>query len=105
VTLTPVQAEICPFEAYEDAYLQRFPSAAAAIQDWARSLRARLGRELGAQHYIMRVQPRGADPTTWSIVDNLASAYGAGFSYPVSMQRDMALGRVTENFIPPEHHV
>ena len=31
----------------------------------------------------------------------LATDYGAGFRYPVSSQADMALGRVTENFILP----
>jgi hypothetical protein len=101
VTLTSVQEEICPFEDYEAAYLQRFAPKAAAIQEWARDLRARLGSELGVQHYIMRISPREPGPTTWSIVDDLASEYGAGFRYPVSSQAAMALGRVTENFILP----
>jgi hypothetical protein len=101
VTLTPVQEETCPFKDYVAAYLRRFGAQAGAVREWERDLRARFGGALGVQHYIMRVPPRGTAPTTWSIVDNLATDYGAGFRYPVSSQADMALGRVTENFIIP----
>jgi hypothetical protein len=101
VTLTQVQEEVCPFEHYVAAYLQRFAPQAAAVNEWEQNLRARLGNDLGVCHYIMRIMPRESGPTTWSIVDNLASDYGAGFSYPASSQADMALGRVTENFILP----
>jgi hypothetical protein len=100
VTFTPVQEEICPFDCYVAAYLQRFAAHSMAIRDWEQDLRARFGDALGVQHYIMRVPPRGKDPTTWSIVDNLASDYGARFSYPAASQANMALGRVSENFIP-----
>jgi len=102
VTLTPVQAKICPFEHYVSAYLERFAAQAPAVRAWERDLRARLGPDLGLQHYIVRVAPRGAGETRWSIVDNLASDYGAGFGYPAALERDMALGRVMENFIPPD---
>ena len=71
------------------------------MRDWELDLRARLGNQLAGQHYVMRVPPRGPGPTTWSIVDNLASDYGAGFTYPAASEADMALGRVIENFIPP----
>jgi hypothetical protein len=101
VTLTPVQEQTCPFEYYVEAYLQRFASKAAAVREWEHDLRARLGSDLGVQHYIVRVAPRGAGATTWSIIDNLASDYGAGFRYPAGSERDMALGRVTENLILP----
>ena len=105
MTLTSVQEETCPFEYYEAAYLERFAPKAAAIHAWGQDLRARLGSELGVQHYILRIPPRGLAPTTWSIVDDLASEYGAGFTYPASSQRDMALGRVTENFVLPDQRV
>jgi hypothetical protein len=102
VTLTPVQEQTCPFEYYVEAYLERFAAKAAAVREWEQELRARLGSELGVQHYIVRVSPRGAGPTTWSIVDNLASDYGAGFRYPVGSERNVALGRVAENFVPSD---
>jgi SAM-dependent methyltransferase len=101
VTLTPVQEQPCPFEHYVAGYLERFPAQAAGVREWERDLRARLGNELAAQHYIMRVPPRGPAPTTWSSLDNLASDYGAGFTYPAVSEADMALGRVIENLILP----
>jgi len=101
VTLTPVQEQPCPFEHYVAGYLERFPAQAAGVREWERDLRARLGNDLAVQHYIMRVPPRGAAPTTWSTVDNLATDYGVGFTYPAASEADMALGRVAENVILP----
>jgi methylase of polypeptide subunit release factors len=101
VTLTPVQEEPCPFAHYVAAYLQLFAPQAAGVREWEQDLRTRLGSELGVQHYIMRILPRGPGPTTWSIADNLASEYGSGFKYPVSSQGDMALGRAMENLVLP----
>ncbi len=100
VVFTPVQEETCPFEYYVEAYLKCFAAKAAAVREWQQDLISRFGSELGAQHYIMRVPPRGEAATTWSIIDNLASDYGAGFRYPAASQREMALGRVVENFVP-----
>ncbi len=103
VAFTPVQDEICPFADYVAAYLRCFADRASAIRKWDQDLRGRFGSSLGVQHYILRVPPRGTAATTWSIVDNLDTDYGAGFKYPASSQADMALGRVMENFIPPRN--
>jgi SAM-dependent methyltransferase len=101
VAFTAVQEVVCPLDCYVAAYLDRFAQHASAVREWEGDLRARLGRDLGVQHYIMRIMPRGDAPTHWSVVDNLESDHGAGFRYPAASQADMALGRVMENLILP----
>ncbi len=79
-----------------------------------RGLRLRMGAEAtrealsrpGARPMVMRGRAMkdyaGRSPTRWSIVANLASEFGEGFTYPAASLRDLALGRVAENFILPE---
>jgi methyltransferase family protein len=100
---TPVQEEVAPFAHYASAYLRRFPHHAESIHAWDAELRARHGENLGVQHYVLHIGPSCGRPTSWSVVDNLATEYGEGFAYAASSLADLALGRVAENFILPQY--
>jgi hypothetical protein len=98
---TPVQEVIAPLEHYTSGYLLRFPQHAEQVRKWDADLRARHGEDLGVQHYVLRLLPRGDEPTSWSVENDLAVEFGEGFVYPAASLRDLALGRVAENFILP----
>jgi len=98
---TPVQEAVAPLEHYVSGYLLRFPQHTDQIHAWDADLRARHGNDLGVQHYVLRLLPSGEQPTSWSIENDLATEFGEGFAYPAASLRDLALGRVAENFILP----
>jgi hypothetical protein len=98
--LTPTQLEVMPFEYYVGAYLQCFPQCESVIRGWEQNLTGRYGASLGIQHYVMHVQPKRPGPSSWTLSQNLAEKYGPGFAYPAESNRELALARAMENFVP-----
>jgi hypothetical protein len=100
VEFTPTQLEVMPFEYYLTAYLQCFAQHETEIRRWARDLGVLHGKHLGIQQYVVHVQPKRPGPASLIMADNLAEKYCAGIAYPAAANRELALARVMENFIP-----
>ncbi len=100
VELTPTQLRPISAEAYFDAYLEIFPSAADAIRRWRADLTRRHGGALTLDHYVVNVGVRRPGRTRWTLTDDLERRYGEGLRLVFADDREMALGRVFENIVP-----
>ena len=100
VELTPTQQRPISAAAYFDAYLELFPSEADAIRRWRTDLTSRHGSALTLDHYVVHVGARRLEPTRWGIVDNLERKFGEGLRLVFADDRELALGRAFENFVP-----
>jgi|SRR5262245_61104321 len=97
VGLTPTQTRPIDAETYFQAYVRVFPAAEPAILRWRTALRDRHGDALLLDHFVLRIGPRRPGPTRWVIEDDLERVYGEGLRLD---ERELALGRVLENFTP-----
>jgi hypothetical protein len=97
---TPVQRVATPLDHYVTAYLRCFPRYEVPIRQWESELRNRHSPELGVQHFVLHVQPRGEAAAAWRVCENLAEKYGENMSYPEAANRELALARVMENVVP-----
>jgi hypothetical protein len=102
VELTPTQQRPIAAEEYFAAYLQVFPGEQGAIQHWRADLLERHGAALTLDHYVVHVGPQRRAPTRWTIEDNLERKFGEGLRLSFAEDRQLALGRVFENFIPSQ---
>lgn len=102
IEFTPIQVAPAPLQAYVAAYQRCFPSHGAAIERWARRLRAQYAESLSVQHFVMHVQPRRPGPASYDVARNLAEKYGA-MMYPEAANDELALGRVMENVVLQPH--
>jgi tRNA1(Val) A37 N6-methylase TrmN6 len=100
VELTPTQLHPIAAEAYFAAYLELFPAHADGVQRWRADIEGRHGTELGLDHYVIHVAGRGDSPTHCAIADNLEEKYGMGLRLTFDDDRELALGRAFENFVP-----
>jgi hypothetical protein len=100
VELTPTQQRPIAAEEYFAAYLQVFPGEQGAIQRWRADLLERHGAALTLDHYVVHVGPQRQAPTRWTIEDNLERKFGDGLRLSFTEDRQLALGRVFENFVP-----
>jgi SAM-dependent methyltransferase len=100
VELTPTQLHPIVADAYFAAYLELFPTHAEGIQHWRADIEARHGVGLGLDHYVIHVAGRGDEPTHCTIADDLEEKYGLGLRLTFDDDRELALGRAFENFVP-----
>jgi SAM-dependent methyltransferase len=100
VELTPTQLHPIVADAYFAAYLELFPTHAEGIQHWRADIEARHGVGLGLDHYVIHVAGRGDEPTRCTIADDLEEKYGLGLRLTFDDDRELALGRAFENFVP-----
>ena len=100
VELTPTQQRPIAAEEYFEAYLQIFPGEQEAIRRWRADLIHRHGAALTLDHYVVHFGPQGQAPTRWTIEDDLERKYGEGLRLSFAEDRQLALGRVFENFVP-----
>jgi hypothetical protein len=100
VELTPTQQRPIAAEAYFAAYHEVFPRAEEAIRRWRADLEKRHGPSLALDHYVMHVGAKRAGPTRWRLADNLEQKFGEGLRLVFDDDRQLALGRVFENFVP-----
>ncbi len=100
VELTPTQQRPIAVEEYFEAYLQVFAGKQQAIRRWRADLLERHGAALTLDHYVAHVGPQRQAPTRWTIEDNLERKFGDGLRLAFAEDRQLALGRVFENFVP-----
>ena len=100
VELTPTQQRPIAAEEYFEAYRQIFPGNHEAIRRWRTDLLERHGAALTLDHYVVHVGPQRQAPTRCSIEDNLERKFGEGLRLSFAEDRQLALGRVFENFVP-----
>jgi len=100
VELTPTQQRPIAAEEYFEAYRQVFPGEQEAIQRWRADLIERHGAALTLDHYVVHVGPQRQAPMRWTIADNLERTFGDGLRLSFAEDRQLALGRVFENFVP-----
>jgi len=100
VELTPTQLRPIPAEVYFQVHLEVFPAAREAIQRWRADLLGRHGGALTMDHYVAHVDARRPGATRWTLADNLEQKFGEGLRLRFTEDREMALGRVFENFVP-----
>jgi SAM-dependent methyltransferase len=100
VELTPTQLHPIAADAYFAAYLELFPTHAEGVQRWRADIEGRHGAGLGLDHYVIHVSGRGDAPTRCTITDNLEEKYGVGLRLTFDDDRELALGRAFENFVP-----
>jgi len=100
VELTPTQLHPIAADAYFAAYLELFPTHADGIGRWRADIEGRHGVGLALDHYVIHVAGRGEAPTDCAIADNLEEKYGVGLRLTFDEDRELALGRAFENFVP-----
>jgi SAM-dependent methyltransferase len=100
VELTPTQLHPIAADAYFAAYLELFPTQADGVQRWRTDIEDRHGVGLGLDHYVIHVAGRGDEPTHCTITDDLEEKYGVGLRLTFDEDRELALGRAFENFVP-----
>ena len=101
IAFTPTQEAAIPFDEYVAAYRQCFPRHEAEVERWRADLSARHGDCIAIQHYVVHVSPKRTGPSRWVVSLDLLETYGVE-PYPVATNRELAVGRVMENVIPPE---
>jgi SAM-dependent methyltransferase len=100
VEVTPSQRQPIPLETYRDAYARLFPKAEAEIDEWRAALVRSHGADLTLCHYVLDVGPRSASTAGCAIRENFAEKFGERFLVPSDDTRELAFGRVFENFVP-----
>lgn len=100
VELTPTQLHPIAADAYFEAYLELFPTQTEGVKRWRDDIEHRHGAGLSLDHYIIHVAGRGDEPTQCTITDNLEEKYGLGLRLTFDEDRELALGRAFENFVP-----
>lgn len=100
VELTPSQERPIRFEVYCRAYLQLFQEAQEEIARWRSELLERYGEDLTLCHYIAQVRAREDRSTSCVIRDDFAQKFGESFLVPSDNEEQLAVARVSENFVP-----
>lgn len=101
ITFTPTQEVAISFDEYLAAYRQCFPRHEADIERWGADLSAHHGDRIGIQQYVVHVSPKRPGSSRWVVSLDLLETFGVE-PYPAATNRELALGRVMENIMPPE---